>query len=97
MASIIQYDAGSLTPNGLPTGGPSLAVIQDCVFGGKHHGGALALGGSFWPNIYFRRLTNAGTKPTHGRPFVLWVPGYVAMPTILILISMVSRLGLRFW
>ena len=57
-------------------GGPSLGVVQDCVFGRKHHGGALALGGSFRPKIDFSHITDAGTKPTYRRPFVLWVPGY---------------------
>ena len=53
VASIIRHDGGFLTPSGSSMGGLSLGVLQDCIFGRKHHGGALAIGGSFWPKLDF--------------------------------------------
>ena len=44
-------------------GGSSLEVIQDCVFGRKHHGGVTDLSfrrGRFRPKIDFRHLTESG-------------------------------------
>ena len=51
-------------------GGGSLVATQDCIFGGKHHGGALALRGRFRPKIDFSRRGSSGTKATYGRPFL---------------------------
>ena len=43
MASVLQHDCTSLTPGGLLLGALSLRDKQDCIIGGSHHGGALAL------------------------------------------------------
>ena len=50
-----------------PMGVLSLEVVQDCVFGGKHHGGALALEGRFRPTIDYGCITE---PPTYGQPFI---------------------------
>ncbi len=63
-------------------GGPSLDAVRDCIFGGNYHGGALALRGRFRTKIDYGRRRDPGTKPTYGRPFILWVPGYASpVPT----------------
>ncbi len=51
-------------------GGPSLDAVQDCIFGGNYHGGALALRGRFPLKIVFSHRRDPGTKPTYGRPFM---------------------------
>ena len=43
MARVLQHDCRSLTPGGLLLGALSLRDKQDCIIGGSHHGGALAL------------------------------------------------------
>ena len=63
-------------------GGGSLVATQDCIFGGKYHGGALALRGRFRPKIDFSRRRDPGTNPTYGRPFLSWVPDSFLSPTI---------------
>ena len=63
-------------------GGLSLDAVQDCIFSGNYHGGALALRGRFLPKIDYGHCRDLGTKPTYGRPFILWVPGYACpVPT----------------
>ena len=78
-ASVIRHDGGSLSLSGFPMGGPSLDAVQDCIFGGNYHGGALALRGRFPPKIDFSPLRGSRTKPTYGRPLLLWVPGYACL------------------
>jgi len=43
VARVLQHDCRSLTPGGLLLGALSLRDKQDCIIGGSHHGGALAL------------------------------------------------------
>ena len=69
-ARLIPYVGGSLSPSGFLMGGPSLDAVQDCIFGGNYHGGALALRGRFRPKIDFRPRRDPGTKPTYERPFL---------------------------
>ncbi len=42
-ACVIPHDGGSLSLIGFRMGGGILVAIQDCIFGGMYHGGALAL------------------------------------------------------
>ena len=43
MARVVHHDGRSLTTGGLLPGALSLGDTQDCIIGGFHHGGALAL------------------------------------------------------
>jgi len=43
VARVVHHDGRSLTTGGLLPGALSLGDTQDCIIGGFHHGGALAL------------------------------------------------------
>jgi hypothetical protein len=43
VARVLWHDGRSLTPGGLLAGALSLGDTQDCIIGGFHHGGVLAL------------------------------------------------------
>ena len=66
---------------------------QDYVFGRKHNGGALALGGRYLPNIDYGCHKESGTKPIHGRPYS---DGSHAMPDLLVVTGS-CKSGSQIW
>ena len=75
-------------------GGLSLRVLQDCIFGRKHHGGALALGGSFWPKIDFR-LSRMLVQNLHTNDHLSY--GCQATPAIVLIVMVSRKPGAQIW